>query len=122
MSLEPKRQGGDADSSEFDYLRGLRLWSASIAIVVLLFLTAIETPIVTTTLVAITDDMGGLDSASWVASSYLLGYVGVVIIHAKLSDIFGRKPILLAPALTFTIFSGVCAASATLADLYAHST
>ncbi|KAI1171984.1 putative efflux pump antibiotic resistance protein [Nemania sp. FL0916] len=106
-----------ANPSEMEYLQGLPLWSVSIAIAVLLFLTAIELSIVTTTLVSITDDLGGLDNASWVASSYLLGYVGVVIILAKLSDIFGRKPILLASALVFAIFSGACAASTTLVDL-----
>lgn len=41
-----------------------------------LFLTNLEIPIVTTSVVAITDDIGGFDKASWLISSYLLGYVG----------------------------------------------
>ena len=41
-----------------------------------LFLTNLEIPIATTALVAITEDFGGFSKASWVISSYLLGYVG----------------------------------------------
>jgi MFS family permease len=40
-----------------------------------LFLTNLEIPIVTTSVVAITDDIGGFDKAGWLISSYLLGYV-----------------------------------------------
>jgi MFS family permease len=42
-----------------------------------LFLTNLEIPIVTTSLVAITNDFGRFDDIGWVISSYLLGYVGV---------------------------------------------
>lgn len=41
-----------------------------------LFLTNLEIPIVTTSLVAITDSLGGFDQVGWIISSYLLGYVG----------------------------------------------
>jgi MFS family permease len=41
-----------------------------------LFLTVLEIPIVTTALVSIVDDLGGLDRVSWIATSYLLGYTG----------------------------------------------
>ncbi|RYP24066.1 hypothetical protein DL765_000794 [Monosporascus sp. GIB2] len=59
------------------YLSGSRFWAASVALATLLFLTAVEASIVTTSLVAITDDLGGFESSSWVVSSYLLGYVGL---------------------------------------------
>jgi MFS family permease len=88
-----------------------------------LFLTNVEIPIVTTALVSITDEFGGFDKASWVISAYLLGYVGVLIILSKLSDIFGRKSVLLAVILVFTIFSGACGAAQSIEQLYvcAHS-
>ena len=35
----------------------------------------VEVPIVTTSLVAITSELSGFDTLSWVISSYLLGYV-----------------------------------------------
>ncbi|KAK4112255.1 major facilitator superfamily MFS-1, partial [Canariomyces notabilis] len=82
-----------------------------------LFLTNVEIPIVTTALVSITDEFGGFDKASWVISAYLLGYVGVLIILSKLSDIFGRKSVLLAVILVFTIFSGACGAAQSIEQL-----
>lgn len=42
----------------------------------MLFIVNIDTSILTTTVGAITNDIGGFDMASWVLSSYMLGYVG----------------------------------------------
>jgi MFS family permease len=42
-----------------------------------LFITNLEIPIVTTSLVAITNDFGTFDNVGWIISSYLLGYVGM---------------------------------------------
>ncbi|KJZ70793.1 hypothetical protein HIM_09806 [Hirsutella minnesotensis 3608] len=83
----------------------------------MLFVVQIEVSIVTTSLVAITKDLGGFDAASWVMSSYLLGYVGVVVVITKLSDIFGRKPAFALSILIFTVFSGACAAVASMPQL-----
>ena len=43
-----------------------------------LFLVNLEIPIVTTSLVAITNDLHSFDQISWIISAYLLGYVGNV--------------------------------------------
>lgn len=40
------------------------------------FLTMIDITIATTSLVAITRDLGGFETASWILTSYQLGYVG----------------------------------------------
>lgn len=100
-----------------------------------LFLTNLEIPVVSTSLVAITGQLGGFDKTSWIVSAYLLGYVGTlvlitidlqafsdrltgtVIIFAKLSDIFGRKAILILVVLIFTIFSGACGAAQSIEQL-----
>jgi MFS family permease len=97
-----------------------------------LFLTNLEIPIVTTSLVSITDDLGGFNKVGWVISSYLLGYVGkssvyiikfeliregVLVIFAKLSDILGRRFVLSLSILIFIIFSGACGASQTVDQL-----
>jgi MFS family permease len=44
-----------------------------------------------------------------------------VIIWAKLSDIYGRKPFILAALFIFTVFSGACGAAQTMTQLYAFS-
>ncbi|KAI0509536.1 putative efflux pump antibiotic resistance protein [Xylaria bambusicola] len=56
------------------YLHGARFWMVSILNGVMLFLVQTEISIVTTSLVAIAEDLGRLDISSWILSSYLLGY------------------------------------------------
>jgi hypothetical protein len=41
-----------------------------------LFLSNLEIPVVTTALVGISDELGDFKKASWVTTSYLLGYAG----------------------------------------------
>jgi MFS family permease len=51
-----------------------RLTIASIAS--MFFLSMIDTTIAATSLVAITNDLSEFELASWILTSYLLGYVG----------------------------------------------
>lgn len=50
----------------------VRLWIA-------LFLSTIETTIVSTALVSITDALHGFNSRDWIVTSYLLTYTGRVL-------------------------------------------
>ncbi|KAF1951580.1 MFS general substrate transporter [Byssothecium circinans] len=111
---ENSERGGATD---IHYLTGIRFHLIVAAIALSLFLTNLEIPVVTTALIGITDDLGGLDHSAWVVSSYLLGYVGFLIIFAKLSDIFGRKLLFCIALLIFTIFSAACGAAQTITQL-----
>ncbi|KAE8163989.1 MFS general substrate transporter [Aspergillus tamarii] len=82
-----------------------------------LFLTNLEIPIVNTSAFSITREIGGLDKVYWIITAYMLGYVGVLVISAKLSDLFGRKSSLITAILIFIIFSGACGASQTIVQL-----
>lgn len=104
-----------------------------------LFLSNLEIPVVTTALVGISDDLGGFRKASWVTTSYLLGYAGnfissatmlkrllnfvaaFIIIFAKISDVFGRKSMLLLTTVAFCIFSGACGAAQSMDQLCVSS-
>ena len=118
------------DASRIVYLVGLRFWLVIVAYVSLailisgyqliayrlsisVFLTSLEIPIVTTSLVAIANDLGEFNNLGWVISSYLLGYVGVLVIFAKLSDILGRKLLFTISISLFIIFSAACGAAQT---------
>ena len=48
------------------------------SIATMMFITSMEIPVLITALVAITENLGGFGDASWVVSSYLLGYVGML--------------------------------------------
>lgn len=54
-------------------------------------------------------------------SPHLLKLPGFLIIYAKLSDIFGRKIMLLSAFLLFTVFSTACGAAQTLLQLYVQN-
>lgn len=82
-----------------------------------LFLTNLEIPIVTTALMSITEEIGGLDKVYWIIAGYMLGYVGVLVITAKISDLFGRKSSLLVAVGFFIVFSGACGGAQTITQL-----
>ncbi|KAI1425930.1 putative multidrug resistance protein fnx1 [Xylaria sp. FL1777] len=102
---------------EFVYIHGARFWFICMAIAIMMFLVNLEVPVVITSLVAITNDLHGFEDVGWVVSSYLLGYVGVIVICAKFSDIFGRKLIFLSSIVFFIIFSAACSAAQTMVQL-----
>ncbi|KAI1126022.1 putative multidrug resistance protein fnx1 [Nemania abortiva] len=102
---------------DFVYIQGARFWSICAAIAVMMFLVNFEVPVVITALVSITNDLHGFDDVGWVVSSYLLGYVGVIVICAKFSDIFGRKLVFLSSIVFFIIFSAACSAAQTMVQL-----
>ncbi|KAI0010006.1 major facilitator superfamily MFS-1 [Xylariaceae sp. FL0662B] len=104
-------------SNDQKYLEGSHFWLVTIALSVQVFMVNLEIPVLTTALVAIVTELSGFDKLSWVVSSYLLGYVAVIIIFAKFSDILGRKPIFMLSIIVFIIFSAACSAAQTITQL-----
>ena len=73
-----------------------------------LFLSALDQTIVSTSLPRIIADLNGLNLYSWVTTAYLLAGTAMVPIYGKLSDIYGRKPVLLFGITIFLIGSALC--------------
>ncbi|RAH86595.1 MFS general substrate transporter, partial [Aspergillus japonicus CBS 114.51] len=107
---------GDLDATT-PYLHGARLHVITATLCLCLFLTNLEIPIVTTSLVSITTELGGLNKISWISTAYMLGYAGVLVLAAKFSDIFGRKSCLLLGVGLFIVFSAACGAAQTMEQL-----
>ncbi|MFZ7942129.1 MDR family MFS transporter [Neobacillus sp. 19] len=78
------------------------------AVMLAMFMGAIEATIVSTAMPAIVADLGGFTHYSWVFSAYLLMNSVTVLIYGKLSDLFGRKPILTIGIIIFLIGSVLC--------------
>ncbi|MBE4908916.1 MFS transporter [Bacillus luteolus] len=78
------------------------------AVMLAMFMAAIEATIVSTAMPAIVGDLGGFSLYSWVFSAYLLMNAVTVLIYGKLSDLFGRKPILIFGIVVFLIGSVLC--------------
>ncbi|MFK9092249.1 MDR family MFS transporter [Bacillus salipaludis] len=78
------------------------------SVMLAMFMGAIEATIVSTAMPAIVADLGGFTLYSWVFSAYLLMNAVTVLIYGKLSDLFGRKPILTVGIIIFLIGSILC--------------
>ncbi|HJV30635.1 MAG TPA: MDR family MFS transporter [Bacillales bacterium] len=78
------------------------------SVMLAMFMGAIEATIVSTAMPAIVADLGGFKLYSWVFSAYLLMNSVTVLIYGKLSDLFGRKPILFFGIILFLIGSILC--------------
>ncbi|KAF7912853.1 uncharacterized protein EAF01_001874 [Botrytis porri] len=106
-----------AEGEEIVYLRGIRFVTLAALISIMVFIVSVEANVAVTSFVTITRDLGGFETISWVLSGYQLGFVASIAISAKLSDIFGRKPITAGFLLIFTVFSAGCAAAQTMTAL-----
>lgn len=81
------------------------------------FLTALDTTVVTTLMSHIASDLKQLDNISWVATSYTVAYSAFQPLYGKLSDIFGRKRVSVTCTAIFGIGCLMCGLSHTLAPL-----
>jgi multidrug resistance protein len=72
-------------------------------------LVAIDSTVLATAVPSIVGELGGFNQFPWLFSAYLLGQAVTTPIYAKLSDIFGRKPILLLGIALFLAGSILCA-------------
>ncbi|WP_100372147.1 MDR family MFS transporter [Bacillus sp. FJAT-45037] len=78
------------------------------AIVLAMFMAAVEATIVATAMPGIVADLGGFSMFSWVFSSYLLMQVVMIPVYGKLSDMYGRKLIFTIGISIFLIGSILC--------------
>lgn len=73
-----------------------------------LFLSALDQTIVGTAMPKIISQLHGLDLYTWVTTAYLLANTALVPIYGKLSDLYGRKPILMFGIFVFLLGSALC--------------
>jgi EmrB/QacA subfamily drug resistance transporter len=78
-------------------------------IMLAMFLSALEQTIVAPALPAIGKSLGGIDDLSWVVTAYLLAATATTPLFGKLSDIYGRRAIMLSAIGVFIIGSVACA-------------
>jgi len=83
-------------------------------IMLAMFLSALEQTIVAPALPAIGRTLGGIDDLSWVVTAYLLAATATTPLFGKLSDIYGRRAVLLLAICIFVGGSVVCALAPTI--------
>jgi EmrB/QacA subfamily drug resistance transporter len=83
-------------------------------IMLAMFLSALEQTIVAPALPAIGKSLGGIDDLSWIVTAYLLAATVATPLFGKLSDIYGRRALLLAAIVIFVAGSVACALAPTI--------
>ncbi|MFG3550390.1 MFS transporter [Streptomyces sp. NPDC047725] len=89
------------------------------ALMLSMALPALDSTIVSTAVPQIVGDLGGFSLFSWLFSGYLLAVTVTLPVYGKLSDTFGRKPVLVAGAAVFLLGSLLCALAWNMAALIA---
>ena len=83
-------------------------------------MVVIDGTIVNVALPSIQSDLGfSQSSLAWVINSYLIAFGGLLLLSGRLGDLVGRKRILVAGLVVFTIASLLCGLSVTPEDLIA---
>jgi len=98
-------------------LTGAALRTVFAALMLGMFLAALDQTIVSTALPTIVGDLGGLNHYSWVVTSYLLASTISTPIYGKLGDMYGRKPVFLVAILIFLAGSMLAGLSQDMAEL-----
>ncbi len=84
-----------------------------------MFLAALDLTIVTISMPSIVEDLGNLDLYVWPFTSYMLSSTALVPVVGKLSDLYGRKPFILAGIIIFVAGSWLCGAAGDMVYLIA---
>jgi EmrB/QacA subfamily drug resistance transporter len=82
-----------------------------VGLMVVFLLSALDQTIVSTAMPRIIEQLQGLEYYTWVTTAYLLASTVMVPIYGKLSDLYGRKPILILGIGLFLLGSVLCGMS-----------
>src|ERR1700760_256946 len=104
----------DDDLPRFSHQQILRVLSG---ILLCIFLAAIDQTVVIPAVPAIAADLNGFSHLAWIVSAYLLTSTAATPIYGKLSDIYGRRKLLLLGLAIFAVASGLCAMAGSLTQL-----
>ncbi|GAC1404748.1 MAG: hypothetical protein NVSMB52_18580 [Chloroflexota bacterium] len=86
-------------------------WPVLAGLLLVMLLASLDQTIISTALPKVIGDLHGFDRYSWVATAYLLSSTVTVPLYGKLSDLYGRKPLLLFGVVLFLIGSALSGAA-----------
>jgi MFS family permease len=109
----PGVSGGYSPQNFTDAERRITL----IGIMIVFLLSALDQTIVSTAMPRIAAQLQGLSLYAWVTTAYLLSSTVMVPIYGKLSDLYGRKAVMLSGVAIFTLGSMLCGMAGEFGDM-----
>lgn len=88
-----------------------------VALLLGLFLAAMEMTVVSTAMPTAVGDLGGIHLYAWVFAAYMLTMTVTLPIHGKLADLYGRKPVMFAGIALFLAGASLCGLAGSMNQL-----
>jgi len=98
-------------------LTGRELFTLFGALMLTMLLAALDQTIVGTALPTIVGDLDGMSEYTWVVTAYLIATAASTPLYGKLSDLYGRRPIILIAIAIFLVSSALAGLSQTMLEL-----
>ncbi|TVY45765.1 putative transporter [Lachnellula occidentalis] len=95
-----------------------RLISAYLCLAAIYFISSLDINSVATALPAIAKSLDAGNSITWTGTSYLMGQTAFQVLYGRLSDIFGRKPVLVSCVAFLILGDLLCGFAHTATWLY----
>lgn len=111
---------GTSGSTGSNELTHRQIVTILIGLMLGMFLSALDQTVVATAIRTIADDLDGFDLQAWATTAFLITSTIVTPLYGKLSDIFGRKPLLLVAISIFLLGSFLCGISTSMYELAAY--
>ena len=88
-----------------------------VAVLLAMFMAAMEATVIATAMPTVVADLGGIELYGWVGAIYMLASTVTMPLYGKLSDLYGRKPMLLVGLGIFVLGSVASGLSTTMTQL-----
>ncbi|KAF8590340.1 iron permease [Ramaria rubella] len=102
--------------------KGASFWLSYIAVLVSIFLSALDLTVVSTALPTITKKLNGGEDFVWVGSAYALSSTAFLPLSGSLADTLGRRPVMLMSIALFILGSALSGSAQTMNWLIAART
>jgi EmrB/QacA subfamily drug resistance transporter len=90
-----------------------------VALMLAVFMSAMEVTVVSTAMPTVVGQLGGVSLYAWVFTAYILVATIGIPIFGKLSDLYGRKPVMLFGIALFLVASLLCGMASSIHGLIA---
>ncbi|ETS80253.1 hypothetical protein PFICI_07782 [Pestalotiopsis fici W106-1] len=110
---------GHSTEDTSNAMQSFRQYAVVFALFLSLFVAALDVSIVATAAPTISNELSSAAGYTWIGGAFLLASVTTSAIWVKLSDIWGRKIILLTLLAWFSVASAICASAKTIDALIA---